>query len=111
MIPTSGDKSSVSPISGRLTFHIIIDHANRTFSMDSPDGPSGVRPHYEMLIVARNQNRKLSDFMSEQKPVKLRSRKYRRIFPTIHFSELGLRPRPDKQLRELRYIKQPLTSA
>ena len=61
MIPTSGDKSSVSPISGRLTFHIIIDHANRTFSMDSPDGPSGVRPHYEMLIVARNQNRKLSD--------------------------------------------------
>jgi hypothetical protein len=45
-----------------------------------------------MLIVARNQNRKLSDFMSEQKPVKLRSRKYRRIFLTIHFSELGLRP-------------------
>ena len=29
--------------------------------MDSPDGPSGVRPHYEMLIVARNQNRKLSE--------------------------------------------------
>ena len=29
--------------------------------MDGPDGPSGVRLHYEMLIVARNQNRKLSE--------------------------------------------------
>ena len=51
-----------SPISGRLTFHVIIDHTHRTFSIDGPDGPSGVRLHYQMLLVARKQNKKLKDF-------------------------------------------------
>ena len=58
---TSSDKESVSPVSGRLTFHVIIDHTHRTFSMDGPDGPSGVRLHYEMLVVARKQSKILLD--------------------------------------------------
>jgi hypothetical protein len=59
MTPTSG--CSGPPISGRLTFHVIIDHTHRTFSIDGPDGPSGVRLHYQMLLVARKQNKKLKD--------------------------------------------------
>jgi hypothetical protein len=59
---TSGDKESVSPISRAQSFHVIIDHTHRTFSMDAPEGASGVRLHYEMLVVARKQNKKLHDF-------------------------------------------------
>ena len=59
---TLSDKESVSPINRTQSFHVIIDHTHRTFSMDGPEGPSGVRLHYEMLIVAREQNKKLHDF-------------------------------------------------
>lgn len=48
--------------SGNLTFHVIIDDFHRTFSMDGPEGPSGVRLHYEMQLVARTQAKKLRDF-------------------------------------------------
>ena len=61
MTPTSG--CGGSRISGRLTFHVIIDHTHRTFSMDGPDSPSGVRLHYQMLLVMREQNKKLKDFV------------------------------------------------
>jgi hypothetical protein len=43
-------------------FHVIIDDFNRTFSMDGPGGPNGVRLHYEMLQVARIQKKRLRDF-------------------------------------------------
>jgi hypothetical protein len=48
--------------SGGLIFHIIVDDFNRTFSIDGPEGPSGVRLHYEMQQVIRQQNKKLRDF-------------------------------------------------
>jgi hypothetical protein len=59
MIPmTTGDAGA--PFA--TLFHVIIDHFNRTFSMDGPGGPNGVRLHYEMLQVARIQKKRLRDF-------------------------------------------------
>ena len=62
MIRTSGRNASVPVLSGRLSFHVILDDFHWTFSMDGPEGPSGVRLHYEMLRVAREQKEKLRDF-------------------------------------------------
>ena len=52
----------ISAPSGGLIFHVIVDDFNRTFSIDGPEGPSGVRLHYEMQQVIRQQNKKLRDF-------------------------------------------------
>jgi hypothetical protein len=51
----------ITPTSGVLIFHVIIDEFNRTFSIDGPEGPSGVRLHYEMQQVLRKQTKKLRD--------------------------------------------------
>jgi hypothetical protein len=51
-----------APTSGALIFHVIIDDFNRAFSIDGPEGPSGVRLHYEMQQVIRKQIKKLRDF-------------------------------------------------
>jgi hypothetical protein len=61
MIPTVSP-SAVPPSSGKLLFHVIIEDRARQFSIDGPDGPNGVRLHYEMVKVARNQRRSLRDF-------------------------------------------------
>ena len=47
---------------GNLLFHVIVDDFNRTFSMDGPGGPNGIRLHYEMMRVARTQAKILRDF-------------------------------------------------
>jgi len=52
----------VPAIWGRLLFHVIVDDFGRTFSMEDPRGPNGVRLHYEMRQVARNQKKRLRDF-------------------------------------------------
>ena len=52
----------IAPTSGALVFHVIIDNFNRTFSIDGPEGPSGVRLHYEIQQVMRKQIKKLRDF-------------------------------------------------
>jgi hypothetical protein len=52
----------IPPTSGAFVFHVIIDDFNRTFSVDGPGGPSGVRLHYEMQQVIRKQSKKLRDF-------------------------------------------------
>jgi hypothetical protein len=62
MIPTSSGNANVSLASGSPVFHVIIDDFHRSFSMDGPEGPSGVRLHYEMQLVARAQAKKLRDF-------------------------------------------------
>jgi hypothetical protein len=62
MIPTSSSNANVSVTSGSLAFHVIIDDFHRAFSIDGPEGPSGVRLHYEMRLVARVQAKKLRDF-------------------------------------------------
>jgi hypothetical protein len=45
-----------------LLFHVIVDDFHRTFSIDGPGGPNGVRLHYEMLQAARAEKKKLRDF-------------------------------------------------
>lgn len=53
MIPTTTASASPPPTDENLTFHVVIDHANRSFSMDGPDGPNGVSLHYEVMKAAR----------------------------------------------------------
>jgi hypothetical protein len=52
----------IVPTNGTLIFHIIVDEFNRAFSIDGPEGPSGVRLHYEMQPVMRKQTRNCCDF-------------------------------------------------
>ena len=52
----------IAPTSGALVFHVIVDDFNRTFSIDGPEGPSGVCLHYEIQQVMRKQTKKLRDF-------------------------------------------------
>ena len=45
-----------------LSFHVIVDHAEKTFSMDGPDGPNGIWLHLEMVRVARERGKTFRDF-------------------------------------------------
>ena len=62
MIPSTTGSAAVSVTTGNLLFHVIVDDFNRTFSMDGPGGPNGIRLHYEMMRVARTQAKILRDF-------------------------------------------------
>src|SRR6266404_3386206 len=62
MIPTTSANAASPTISGKLLFHVIVDDFHRTFSIDGPGGPNGVRLHYEMRQVARAEKKKLRDF-------------------------------------------------
>ena len=62
MIPSTTGSAAVPVTTGNLLFHVIVDDFNRTFSMDGPDGPNGIRLHYEMVRVARTQAKILRDF-------------------------------------------------
>ena len=59
---TTSANAALPTISGKLLFHVIVDDFHRTFSMDGPGGPNGVRLHYEMLQSARAKKKKLRDF-------------------------------------------------
>ena len=59
MIPSTTGNAAAT---GNLLFHVIVDDFNRTFSMDGPGGPNGIRLHYEMMRVARTQAKILRDF-------------------------------------------------
>ncbi len=45
-----------------LTFHVIVNRPEKSFSIDGPDGPNGVWLHFEMNRVARLQGKQLRDF-------------------------------------------------
>jgi hypothetical protein len=62
MIPSTTGNAAVPVTTGNLLFHVIVDDFNRTFSMDGPGGPNGIRLHYEMMRVARTQAKILQDF-------------------------------------------------
>ena len=62
MIPLMSGSGAVPASTGNLKFYVIIDDFYRTFSMDGPDGPNGIRLHYEMMRVTREQKQKLRAF-------------------------------------------------
>jgi hypothetical protein len=62
MAPVSNPSPGVPKLSGNLSFHVIVDDFQRTFSMDGPGSPNGVRLHFEMMQVARAQKKKLRGF-------------------------------------------------
>jgi hypothetical protein len=62
VIPSMSGSGAVPPSTGNLLFHVTIDDFNRVFWMDGPDGPNGIRLHYQMMQVAREQKNKLRDF-------------------------------------------------
>ena len=70
MIPTTGSGSILPPTSGNPLFHVIIDNFNRTFSMDGPGGPNGIRLHHEMMRISREQ-KKVRELDLEVNPRKL----------------------------------------
>lgn len=43
-------------------FHVVVNDFHRTFSIDASDSINGIRLHYEMLRVARKQNKKFREF-------------------------------------------------
>jgi hypothetical protein len=45
-----------------LTFHVIVDHSERTFWMNGPGGPNGILLHFEMAQIARKQGKTLRGF-------------------------------------------------
>ena len=61
MIPVSSNKN-VPLATGNIVFHVIVDDFDKTFSLNGPDGPNGVRLHYEMVRVARDKGKRLRDF-------------------------------------------------
>jgi len=61
MIPTTTATAAPPKTSGKSLFHVIVDDFHRTFSIDGPGGPNGVRLHYEMLQVARAEKKRLRD--------------------------------------------------
>jgi hypothetical protein len=55
-------KAQVKPMAGEnLTFHVIVNRPEKSFSIDGPDGPNGVWLHFEMSRVARLQGKQLRD--------------------------------------------------
>lgn len=88
MIPSTTG-AAVPVASGNLLFHVIVDDFNRTFSMDGPGGPNGIRLHYEMMRVARTQAKTLRDFdvRAESQEAALAEMKAR--FPITVFWALG----------------------
>jgi hypothetical protein len=60
MIPPSDRIASAS--AGKLSFHVVVDDFSRRYSIDGPDGPNGVRLHFEIQQIARSGKRRLRDF-------------------------------------------------
>ena len=96
MIPSTTGSAAVPVTTGNLLFHVIVDDFNRTFSMDGPGGPNGIRLHYEMMRVARTQAKILRDFdvRAESREAALAEMKAQ--FPDYIFLVLGPPPRQNE---------------
>jgi hypothetical protein len=62
VIPTTTPSASPPLTTGTLTFHVVVDYVKRLFSMDGPDGPNGVRLHYEVMKVSRRTKNRFWEF-------------------------------------------------
>jgi hypothetical protein len=91
MIPTTSANAAPPTISGKLLFHVIVDDFHRTFSIDGPGGPNGVRLHYEMLQAARAEKKKLRDLDLRADSHEAALGEMQSHFPAINFWVLGLR--------------------
>lgn len=45
-----------------LVFHVAVDHAQKGFFINGPDGCNGVWLHYEMNRIGRERGNRLRDF-------------------------------------------------
>ena len=75
----------IAPTRGPLIFHVIVDDFNRAFSIDGPEGPSGVRLYYEMQQVIRKQTKKLRDFDLRAESFKAALAEIKTRFPEYTF--------------------------
>ena len=85
MMPTTSDGLVPPPGGGSLLFHIIVDDFRRTYTVDGPGGPNGIRLHFEMLQASRAQKGKFRDFdlrLDSQEAVLAEMQKY---FPDYTF--------------------------
>ena len=85
MISSTTGGASVPVTSGNLLFHVIIDDFDRTFSMDGPGGPNGIRLHYEMMRTSREQKKKLRDFDLRTESQEAALAEMRAYFPDYTF--------------------------
>lgn len=53
MIPTFAP-SQTPPSAGRFFFHAILDDLKRQYFLSGPDGPNGLRLHYEVELERRH---------------------------------------------------------
>ena len=49
-------------ITKNLMFHVIVDHAQKSFFINGADQSNGIWLHYEMNRVARERGKRLRDF-------------------------------------------------
>jgi len=54
--------TSSAALPADMTFHVVVDHASRSFSVDGPGDLNGVRLHCEVLMAARSLRRRLWEF-------------------------------------------------
>jgi hypothetical protein len=85
MIPSNTGSASIPLTSGNLVFHVIIDDFNRTFSMDGPGDPNGIRLHYEIMRLSREQKTKLRDSDLRAESQKVALAEMRAHFPDYTF--------------------------
>jgi hypothetical protein len=85
MIPATGGKPATPTAAGHLTFHVVVDHTSRTFSMDACNRANGVKLHFDVLRAARAMQRRFWEM-----DVRAASREHaladmQRLFPGYKF--------------------------
>lgn len=62
MIPTTKVSNPAPLPQGQIAFHVVVDNTARTFTMDGPDGPNGIRLQFDAQQDARRLQRKFLEF-------------------------------------------------
>jgi hypothetical protein len=61
-VAASWDREKTQMTVENLAFHVIVDHAQKSFFINCADQSNGIWLHYEMNRVAREQGKTLRDF-------------------------------------------------